>query len=414
MGNIALQKLLAEGQGLYQAGYYAQARKIFKKIHGVAAPNPELINIIASTYFNEKNYEKAQVWFQKVLDIQPDYTRAIWNMGMCAFKAGQVEQALDLFIRCQKHLPAKAAPYIEIALARLANHQPDKMAETLTQAPLENATQLEKDKVNALQALYAYGWTQDMGCLADCLNAFADSHNAHAASPDGVWLGGYHILLSALLKYRKYHSFDNAEGLPILHLVGDSHALTAAHEVVELGGQKYVTRPHVILNAKAYHLACEENTLAKYTLQKIVGDLSSGDKVVMMVGEIDCRQQEGFLPHIIKHNAAPQKLMEEVAQGYVEHVFKAFQATGITPLFYGVPAPAARQQVNDQQWYTFLDVVAAFNKALEKQANKNSTAFLDVYGLTADKNGQSNQEWHIDDYHVSPKVLESCFKEAEL
>lgn len=104
--------------------------------------------------------------------------------------------------------------------------------------------------------------------------------------------------------------------LPSIYVVGDSHTLSCAWRTVDVGGTKYLLRPFLVTGLKIWHLREGSNFYPKHNFLRIVEQsafstahfpisflpltsarpsttVPKGSLVVMLLGEIDCR--EGLL-----------------------------------------------------------------------------------------------------------------------
>ncbi|GAX80742.1 hypothetical protein CEUSTIGMA_g8177.t1 [Chlamydomonas eustigma] len=78
-----------------------------------------------------------------------------------------------------------------------------------------------------------------------------------------------------------------------LYLCGDSHCLSAAWRVVTLRGERRLIQPLLITGCKIWHLRPKSLFYPKLQFMNTMKKLKPGSQVVMLFGEIDCR--EGLL-----------------------------------------------------------------------------------------------------------------------
>jgi hypothetical protein len=71
--------------------------------------------------------------------------------------------------------------------------------------------------------------------------------------------------------------------------------------------------------------------------ERISNSLASGEMVVVMFGEIDCRPNEGILMHHKKPGKELAKDICELVQSYVEYVTNVFSPRGIIPFSVASP-----------------------------------------------------------------------------
>ncbi|EFJ52545.1 hypothetical protein VOLCADRAFT_116030 [Volvox carteri f. nagariensis] len=78
-----------------------------------------------------------------------------------------------------------------------------------------------------------------------------------------------------------------------LYLCGDSHCLSAAWRLVNLRGQQRLLRPLLVTGCKVWHLRPSSEFYPKKQFEVTLQLLPDGAQVVLVLGEIDCR--EGLL-----------------------------------------------------------------------------------------------------------------------
>ena len=78
-----------------------------------------------------------------------------------------------------------------------------------------------------------------------------------------------------------------------MFLMGDSHCMSAAWRHVTLRGERRVLQPLLVTGLKAWHLRPESKFYPKTGFENTVAALPKRAQVVVLFGEIDCR--EGLL-----------------------------------------------------------------------------------------------------------------------
>jgi tetratricopeptide (TPR) repeat protein len=74
-----------------------EALKIFKSL---SLKNENVLNNIAVIYIEKKNYEKAENYLKKALDINPSFEDAVFNLGICYFETKNWTKLIKL---CEKY-----------------------------------------------------------------------------------------------------------------------------------------------------------------------------------------------------------------------------------------------------------------------------------------------------------------------
>ena len=133
--------------------------------------------------------------------------------------------------------------------------------------------------------------------------------------------------------------------------------------------------------------------------------------ILLTIGEIDCRPNEGIL-HAWKKS--PGKSLDELAQatvtGYVRYVAAIAVQYGHQIIVGGVPAThiplaALTADVAGQ----LVRLIRVVNAMLKEAALAAGMDFLDVYELTDRGDGTASGQWHIDDVHLTPDAMVEAF-----
>ncbi|TGN06714.1 tetratricopeptide repeat protein [Leptospira bandrabouensis] len=98
-------KLNSEGIGLLQKSEVLDARKKFESAHDKDPLSPEYPNNIGFTYLLLKDEEKAELYFKKSLEIDPDFFRAHYNLGVLYQKKENVAKALEYYKTATENNP---------------------------------------------------------------------------------------------------------------------------------------------------------------------------------------------------------------------------------------------------------------------------------------------------------------------
>ena len=85
-------------------------------------------------------------------------------------------------------------------------------------------------------------------------------------------------------------------------------------------------------------------------------------------------------------------------------------------VYFGTPAPfkadpnSKESSANNERR---LLAITVFNTTLAKQCQESGSSFVDVYKLTADKDGYNNNDWMIDKFHLKPEALNELIKNLQ-
>jgi hypothetical protein len=105
------------------------------------------------------------------------------------------------------------------------------------------------------------------------------------------------------------------------------------------------------------------------------------------------------------HQPVPT-IQVDALTSYVDYVTSVFKPRGITPIFYGVPAPIDEIDIEPSEDQKLMsDVIEKFNKNLETESEERGLHFLDVYASTLAADEQSRKHYYLESMHMHPSVL---------
>jgi tetratricopeptide (TPR) repeat protein len=199
---------------------------------------------------------------------------------------------------------------------------------------------------------------------------------------------------------------DN-DALPLLPVIGDSHSLAYDGTTVALQGVPHRVRARLVMGCKAFHLAADGPNRYRWLFAEIARDLPEGAAAICSFGEIDCRLDEGILPHYRKAGGDLEALVRGQVEAFVASAAGYAAPRRLALTFLNVPAPnfpALRLRQNDlvaDDEALLTRIIRAFNSALEQEAVRHGHRTVDLYAISAVSPGAR----HLDDYHLRREVL---------
>ena len=198
---------------------------------------------------------------------------------------------------------------------------------------------------------------------------------------------------------------------PTMAIIGDSHCLAYDGTEIRIDGMAYGGQARLILGCKAWHLANGKQNRFKDLFNAIIEELPPHSTAICAFGEIDCRLDEGILPHYRKVGGDLAQLVAGEVERFVSFVASAAASRSVRLMLLGVPAPhfaamAPRDPaVTDDDKALLIQIIRLFNRSLQQAAAERGYRFIDVYALTAGANGAASGLHHLDDIHLKPDVL---------
>jgi tetratricopeptide (TPR) repeat protein len=77
--------------------------------------HPDYWNAIGLCFFEQKQFRKALLYFQKTIDIDSNYAPAINNFGIVYLAQNKINKAYEAFMAASKKMPAAVTPRLNLA-----------------------------------------------------------------------------------------------------------------------------------------------------------------------------------------------------------------------------------------------------------------------------------------------------------
>ena len=216
----------------------------------------------------------------------------------------------------------------------------------------------------------------------------------------------YWRYLSNILEWHedKYFDIDKGKNDKTLYVIGESHSLTVHYLRIQWLGVDYFCKAKLIKGCMQWHLGNSSKNQYKNQFESIFSSLPSASKVLLTIGEIDCRLDNGIIKH---KNKFPEKLIEEIidttVENYLTYIIKNNFSCQHNIIIQGVPCPNIDTATcSKNEIMQLIEVIKKFNCELKKKSKHKGFEFLDVHKLTDRGDGFSNTIWHIDNRHLSP------------
>lgn len=212
-----------------------------------------------------------------------------------------------------------------------------------------------------------------------------------------------------LLNYRLQHldEYSGDSGGDLV-FVGDSHALVPAGKNFPWRGRMVQASAKPIRGIKMFHLGNDAPPKWKTYFSEKLNTLPDGCGLVLAIGEIDCRPEEGIFPTAHQRGQSCAGLLEKTVREFVEFVSGELrrldkQPSSITLMGTPFPAydPEGRLPANTTK-DAFVQFIADANRTMRHQALNAGWDFLDVYCATKDSAKAADSPLRIDETHLSP------------
>jgi len=217
----------------------------------------------------------------------------------------------------------------------------------------------------------------------------------------------YKKYLENLIENKNKSLSDNFSEKRVIHVVGDSHTLGFHGEILDIKSEKMICNARWILGCKQWFLGNDNYNKYKYRFESILEDIPSPSIIVLSIGEIDCRLNEGILTAWKKHgDVSLIEFSKNTVDSYMKYLNGVFKNTSHTLVVVGIPAPNnSFNEVDGKVKQEFIDFINLYNALLKEQSAKNNYLFLDIYAATVNLGGVASGRIHLDEYHLQPNFL---------
>ncbi len=101
------QQLIDEARSAFIEGDYATAEPLLNQPTLINSKNPEVLQMLATIYYDQGKFNKAINTFKKALEIEPSYTDAAVGLSIILNDIGRYDDAKKVFEEAKAQLDAK-------------------------------------------------------------------------------------------------------------------------------------------------------------------------------------------------------------------------------------------------------------------------------------------------------------------
>ena len=401
----------------------------------------EAYNNLGITYYGEGSVDEAIENYKKALKLNPTFVPGLVNLGTAKSDKGNYANAITIFKKVLALDPLYSQAYNNLANTYKKKGDIFKAITNYTEAIRTNNDNFDAI-VNLENLLLQLTETKHKDLVAGfiiykknkLLVETNPKHQIHAAIRSFL-LGERVKSINSLKKYNEqkknkqtlsldlkdrqfcdaYYTFINHligklpdqknETVSKIYHIGESHCLSYAHHNLLFNDKKFVIVPSISLGAKAYHFTTkadnEYKSITKYKLNQI----PRRSIIFISFGEIDCRQEEGFITASKKTKVKIKTLIDATVSSYLKWFRKANKKTKHLFYFFTVPAPVYDHKYSFESNQNLAQIIKMFNIALWANSKVNMVRIIDIYGQTVNKAGFSNRLFHSDTRHLDNRIL---------
>lgn len=433
------------GQILEALDRNAEVEPYFRQALSLRPNSPEALNNLGNFLKEQKQTEQAESYLRKALSIRPNYAEACNNLGNLLRELKQVDQAEQYYRRALSINTKYAEAYNN--LANLQKEDRGLLDDAIKNYKLAHDNKpeearfllslghslLSKDEIN--DAIVAYQKATNLRPISAGLEAAAymavlyfidgadqqsrkylDFSREISTKPAGELKNSqiYWRFINYLLSWHKENNSlaNHKDEMAHLYVIGESHSLSAHRLRVRFQNKDLRCKTEWIPGCKQWHLGNASVNEYKLKFEAIIERIPRESLVLLCIGEIDCRHDEGVISAWQKNPARKvEEIIETTIRSYLTYVTTISEKYKHTFIISGIPAPNIQMDTLAKENAELLvKVIGNFNSVLKNHALKLGLKFLDVYTLTALSNGISNQQYHLDSHHLTPSAIIAAFE----
>lgn len=356
-------------------------------------------------------YLDAEVVCKKLISINPNFVEAYGRLGVILIQTGRLLEAETSYKKALELKPDYLEGLFDLSICCLYGCKYSEAAYFLNKLViLDKSGYGLKAKIYLALLLYLNGKLNECKGYIDSSSDISKGEHINFRIESAYWR-----FLSELVKW---HSKNISKGVrpnyvEKIYVIGESHSLVWNNIEVKKNAKHYFCESKWILGCKQWHLGNTRMNHYKKCFERLIDGFPKNSQILLTIGEIDCRIDEGIIP-VLKKN--PEKTLEGVVistiTSYITYVSKITKEHGHKLIISGIPAPNINlSALSIEDSNLLIKLIRVFNEVLLTQAIQYGHNFLNVYALTNRGDGISNKQWHIDDFHINPSAIPILFND---
>ena len=390
---------------LHQQGNFTASKANFQRAIELQDTFPQALNNLGTLLLDEKAPMQARELFQRAIKIEPNYADAYNNLGKAFVNLGEIGSGIENYRKALKINETKKDTLISL-LTLLVQIKDSEETDIFTefQSLKSFKSGIEENlELLTLQSI-DYFLRKDLANLKATLENFKLSWDVKKEllhPKQKIFCSAYTNFIEKLIgAYTTFYKSD----LQKIICIGDSHTLTFSNSIKRIGSMDYRFQSRLVIGVKSYHLSQNAANSYKAIISEIVQNLRGSSKVIISVGEIDCRHDEGFLPHAIKNKADLNELINTSVAGLVRWLkCNIFEKHDL--YVTNVPAPWFNKELTEATNNSVAIVRRKYNNALHEKLKETDIKIVDFYSKTVGLDGFAKPNYYLDGVHMHPNIL---------
>ena len=407
------------GNALLSLKKYNEALGALKKSYDIDPHSFRTLNNLGNTCQKLSLYDQAISYLQKGIELNNQDDELYYNIAMAYRDTGQFNKSYESFVNSLKikqdnHSSFQNLVSLSLQLGHFELFQ-NKLYGELAKINSSFISQILFRIYLLINSFIKEDFIQSSNQIIILKSMIASNEFSQIKDEkDKTFIFGYYSFIEKLLSYylqnKNNVNFKNTSENIIFH-IGESHCLTFANMTIN---KKAKVKPLIAFGTKAWHLAQKKETSQKAIFANHLKSLPENSNVLISVGEIDCRENEGLITAYKKTGKNIDELINFTVDNYIAFVEKYLQGKNINRYYITVPAPSIEDCKNKDLHKLRIDIVKKFNQRLKSKTKEYNAKYIDTYRLTSDNEGASNQKFMADKFHLSPSILQHIENQISL
>lgn len=355
-----------------------------------------------------KHFDEAIASYDRAIALKPDDADACFNRGNALTELGRLQDAAASYEKAIAIKSAFAEAHLQLGRRHYDLDDAARAADAYRKVCDLDPADFGLEAAVELAILHFLAEDYEQ-CRA---RLDASRLILTKVDPERVNICVYWHHLDRLLSWRQAHrALGQTPGTATLYVIGESHSLTAHSVAVSCGGQAMRCMTEWISGIKQWHLGNTNLNKYKHRFEAVMARLPPESAILLVIGEIDCRHDEGIIQAWKK---TPDRSLDDVARStiepYLTYVAGVAARHGHRLIVAGVPATNIQMDaLSKDEAGQFVHLLRIFNATLKERALAAGMGFLDVYALSDRGDGIASGDWHMDTHHLSPDAVAEAF-----
>ena len=397
------------GLVLFELDKFGEAKKSYCDAININSNYVSAYNNLGITLRKLRNFKDSELNIRKAIELEPNFAEAHNNLGNVLKDLGRLNDAATSYEQAM----ILKSDYFSAALNMASVFDYLNQKEQAKNI-LEKLKQIMVDNIGFRAGVYLALFSFMNSNFVKSKNYLLDATKI-LKKPSSKLRNEqiYYEYLSKILQWhneKNLNEFDDINN-KTLNVLGDSHSLVSHSLTVNHLGFDFTCKSELIMGCKQWHLGNSSDNQYKRKFEIIFNELPKSSYVLLTIGEIDCRIDDGIIKHKNKNSSNNIKeIINITVVNYIDYITKINSHYNHKIIIQGVPCPNLDLKFNlKEDINQLINVIRLFNSVLKRKSKEQNFDFLDLHKLTDRGDGMSNQIWHLDDIHLSPKGMQKAW-----